>query len=157
MKLCSFCLCIYLTTLVSLLSSQAVFANTRICAAKQVVCTTSVDSVMEVEPCALWDHGKGHLLYSAATAQSTMDYSRKAVEDDVVDSPPSHSIIPVPINSPSPLRGKGVGESSMLKRRDTDGAQRSLDLGLSHSPKNELHKVGMRYRLPFTAFSIAFS
>ena len=112
---------------------------------------------MEVEACALWEHGKGHLLYSAAIAQSTMDYSRKAVEDDVVDSPPSRGIIPVPINSPSPLRGKGVGESSMLKRRDTNGVQRTLDLELSHSPKNELHKVGLRYRLPSTAFSIAFS
>ena len=121
------------------------------------MCTASVDSVMEVEACALWEHGKGHLLYSAATAQSTMDYSRKAIEDDVVDSPPSRGIIPVPINSPSPLQGKGVGESSMLKRRDTNGAQHSLDLGLSHSPKNESHKVGLRYRLPFTAFSIAFS
>ena len=100
---------------------------------------------MEVQACALWEHGKGHLLYSAATAQSTMDYSLKAVENDVVDSPPSRAIILVPINSSSPLQGKGVGESSMLKRRDTNGAQRSLDLGLSHSSKNELHKVGLRY------------
>ena len=112
---------------------------------------------MEVEACALWKHGKGHLLYSAATAQSTMDYLCKAIEDDVVDSPPSRGIILVPINLPSPLRGKGVGESFMLKRRDTNGAQRSLDLGLSHSPKNELHKIGLRYQLLFTAFSIAFS
>ena len=112
---------------------------------------------MEVEACASWEHGKGHLLYSAATAQSTMDYSCKAVKDDIEDSPPSRAIIPIPINSPSPLQGKGVGESSMLKCRDTNGAQRSLDLGLSHSPKNELHKVGLRYRLPFTAFSIASS
>ena len=41
-------------------------------------------------------------------AQSTMDYSCKAVEDDVVVSPPSCAIILVPINSPSLLRGKGV-------------------------------------------------
>ena len=111
-----FKLCISLISLVSLLSFQAVFANTRICAANHDLCTAFVDSVMEVEACALWEHGKGHLLYSAATVQSTMDYSRKVVEDDVVDSPPNHGIIPVPINSPSPLRGKGVGESSMLKR-----------------------------------------
>ena len=112
---------------------------------------------MEVEACALSEHGKGHLLYSAAIAQSTMDYSQKAVEDDVVDSPPNRAIILVPINSPSPLRGKGTGESSMLKCRDTNEAQRSLDLGLSHSPNNKLHKVGLRYRLPSTAFSIASS
>ena len=100
---------------------------------------------MEVEAHALWEHGKGHLLYSTATAQSTMDYSRKAIEDDVVDSPPSRGMILVPINSPSLLWGKGVGESSMLNRRDTNGAQHNLDLELSHSPKNELHKVGLRY------------
>ena len=67
------------------------------------MCTAFVDSVMEVDACALWEHDKGHLLYSAATTQLTMDYSRKAVQDNVVDSPPSCGIIPVPINSPSPL------------------------------------------------------
>ena len=79
------------------------------------MCTVSVDSVMEIETCALTEHGKWHLLYSAATAQLIMDYSCKAVEDDVVDSPPSHAIIPVPINSPSPLWGKGAEESSKSK------------------------------------------
>ena len=86
------------------------------------MCTASVDSMMEIETCALLEHNKWHLLYSAATTQSTMDYSRKAVEDDVVDSPPNHAIILVPINSPSPLWGKGAGESSKLKCQDTNGA-----------------------------------
>ena len=53
------------------------------------MCTASVDSMMELGACALSEHDKRHLLYSVATAQSTMDYSRKAVEDDAVDSPPS--------------------------------------------------------------------
>ena len=79
------------------------------------MCTASVDSVMEVEACALSEYGKGHLLYSATTTQSTMDYLHKAIEDDVVDSPPSCAIIPVPINLPSCLRDKGARESSMLK------------------------------------------
>ena len=70
---------------------------------------------MEVEACALSEHSKGHLLYFVVTAQSTMDYLHKDVEDDVVDSPPSRAIIPIPINLPFPLRGKGTRESFMLK------------------------------------------
>ena len=72
-----------------------------------------------------------------------MDYSRKAVEDDAVNSPPSRGIVPLPISSPSPLRGRGVGQPSKLRHRDTNGAQRSLNLDLAHSPNNVLHKVGL--------------
>ena len=68
------------------------------------MCTESVDSVMEIGTYALSEHDKRHLLYSAAIAQSTMDYSCKAVEDDAVDSPPSRGIVPLPISLPSPLR-----------------------------------------------------
>ena len=93
-----------------------------ICAAKQDVCTTSMDSMMEIEACALLQNNKGHFLYSVATAQSMMDYLRKAIKDDVVDSPPSHAIILVAINLPSPLWGKGTGESSKSKCQDTNGA-----------------------------------
>ena len=82
------------------------------------MCIASVDSMMEIETCGLSEHDKRHLLYSATTAQSTMDYSRKAVEDDVVDSPPSHGIVPLPISSPSPLRVRGAGQSSMSSHRD---------------------------------------
>ena len=97
------------------------------------MCTASVDSVMEIGACALSEHDKRHLLYSAAIVQSTMDYSRKAVEDDVVDSPLSRGIIPLPISSPSPLRDRGAGQSSRSRHRDTNGAQRSLNLELSQS------------------------
>ena len=110
---------------------------------KHDMCTTSVDSVMEIGACALSEHDKRHLLYSAATAQSTMDYSRKAVEDDAVDSPPSRGIVPLPISLPSPLRGRGVGQPSKSRHRDTNGAQCSLNLDLAHSPNNVLHKVGL--------------
>ena len=112
------------------------------------MCTASVDSVMEIETCALSKHSKRHLLYSAATAQSTIDYSRKAVEDlNVVDSPPNRTVIPVPINLPSPLRGKRMGESSKSKCQDTNGAQCSLNLELSQSPNNILHKEDLHYLL----------
>ena len=95
------------------------------------MCTASVDSVMEIGACGLSEHDKRHLLYSATTSQSTMDYLHKAVEDDVVDSPPSRGIIPLPISLPSPLRGRGAGQSSKSRHRDTNGAQRSLNLELS--------------------------
>ena len=115
------------------------------------MCTASVDSVMEIGTYALSEHDKRHLLYSVAIAQSTMDYSRKAVEDDIVDSPLSRAIIPLPISSPSPLRGRGAGVSSKSKCRDTNGAQRNLNLELSQSPNNILHEVGLLYFLPCTA------
>ena len=95
------------------------------------MCTASVDSMMEIGMCGLSEHDKRHLLYSAATTQSTMDYSCKAVEDDVVDSPPSCGIVPLPISSPSPLRVRGAGQSSMSRHGDTNGAQHSLNLELS--------------------------
>ena len=116
--------------------------------AKHDMCTASVDSVMEIRTCALSEHDKRHLLYSTATAQSTMDYSRKAVEDDVVDSPPSRGIIPLPISSPSLLRGRGAGQSSRSRHRDSNGAQRSLNLELSC-------EVGLLYLLFCTALSTA--
>ena len=112
------------------------------------MCTASVDSVMEIGMCALSELDKRHLLYSAATAQSTMDYSRKAVEDDAVDSPPSRGIIPLPISSPSPLWGRGAGQSSRSRHRDSNGAQRSLNLELSR-------EVGLLYLLFCTALSTA--
>ena len=118
------------------------------------MCTASVDSVMEIGTCALLEHDKRHLFYSAATAQSTMDYSRKAVEDDAVDSPPSR-IVPIPISSPSPLRGRGAGQSSKSRHQDSNGAQRSLNLDLSQSSNNVLYKVGLLYLLFCIALSTA--
>ena len=76
------------------------------------MCTASVDSVVEIGAYALLEDDKRHLLYSAARAQSMMDYSRKAVEDDAVDSPPSRGIVPLPISSPSPLWDRGAGQPS---------------------------------------------
>ena len=119
------------------------------------MCTASVHSMMEIGTCGLSEHDKRHLLYSAAIVQSTMDYSRKAVEDDVVDSPSSRGIVPLPISSPSPLRVRGAGQSSMSRHRDTNGAQRSLNLELSQSPNNVLVKVGLLYILFCTALSTA--
>ena len=68
---------------------------------------------MDIGAYALLQHSKGNLLYFAPIAQSTMDYSSKAVDDGVVDSPPSCGA-PLAVNSSSPLWGKGKLQSSEL-------------------------------------------
>ena len=132
---------------VSLLSSQAIFVNTRACDLKRNMCTASVDSVMEIEASTFPQHSKGNLLYSAATAQSTMDYSPKAVEDGVVDSPPSCEVFVV-VNSPSPLRRKAIVRSSQSNWQDSNGTQRNLYLGLSPAPNQKMLMVLLLYHLP---------
>ena len=47
---------------------------------------------MEIGDFAFSQHSNGNLLYSTTIAQLTMDYSPKAIEYGVVDSPPSHKI-----------------------------------------------------------------
>ena len=118
---------------VSLLSSQAIFVNTRACDSKRDMYTASMDSVMDIGASALLQHSKGNLLYSAATAQSTMDYLPKAVEDEVVDNLLSREVL-VAVNLPSPLRGKAMVKSSQSNWRDSNGAQCNLYLGLSLHP-----------------------
>jgi hypothetical protein len=71
-------------------------------------CVASVDSVVD---CGRWDcslQSKGNFLYSAATANSTMDSSTKMIEDGVVDNPPNRTAQLVTISSPSPLRAKST-------------------------------------------------
>ena len=122
-----------LTATVSLLSPQAFVLRSRTCGSKRDVCIASMDSVMDIGAYAISQHSKGNLLYSAPTAQSTMDYLSMAVEDGVVDSLPSCGA-PLAVNSPSPLRRKGKLQSSELNWRDSNGAQRNLYLGLSPAP-----------------------
>ena len=90
---------------------------------------------------------KGIFLYSTATAQSTMDYLPKAIKDGVVDSPPSHAVILVAVDSPSPLQVKETGESSKSKCWDINGAQHNLYLELSPLLNNKLLKVELLYHL----------
>ena len=67
------------------------------------LCTASVDSILRSEDCGLSMKSKGNLLFSAATANSIMDYSRAALDDGEVNSPPAKSHI-ASVTSPSPLR-----------------------------------------------------
>ena len=133
-----------LTATISLLSPQAFVLKSRTCDSKRDVCTASVDLVMDIGAYAISQHSKGNLLYFAPTAQSTMDYSSMAVEDGVVDSPPSRGA-PLAVNSPSPLRGKGKLQSSKLNWRDNNGAQSNLCLGLSPAPHRRSVMVELSY------------
>ena len=108
---------------------------------------------MEIGASAFPQHSKGNLLYSAATAQLTMDYSPKAVEDGVVDSPQSCKVLVV-VNSPSPLRRKAMEKSSQSNWRDNNGAERNLYLGLSSAPNRKMLMVLLLYHLPSSCTEI---
>ena len=62
---------------------------------------------------------------SAATAQSTMDYSTMAVDDGVVDSPIALVAIHERSNSPSPTWPRNVPQAP-LDRSECTPAKRSL-------------------------------
>jgi hypothetical protein len=67
--------------------------------------TASVDSFSDYGQFAISQSGLGHIMYSAATARSTMDFSAMPVDYGVEDSPPNGGKRPHHIvNSPSPLK-----------------------------------------------------
>ena len=134
---------------VSLLSFQAIFVNTRAWDLKRDVYIASVDSVMEIGASAFLQHNKGNLLYSATTAQSTMDYLPKAVDNGVVDSPLSREVLVV-VNSPSPLQSKAILKSLESNWRDSNEAQRNLYLVLSSASNRKSLMVLLLYHLPST-------
>jgi hypothetical protein len=69
---------------------------------------------------------KGNFLYSAATANSTMDFSTTAVEEGVVDSPPAHIPLENGVCSPSPLRSTRVMASPVDEYGRLHAVQRNL-------------------------------
>jgi hypothetical protein len=80
----------------------------------QSACVASVDSVLNEGGLDFSQQSKENFLYSAAPANSTMDYSTKVMEDSVVDSPPSRGPIPNAVTSPSPLKGKTRSRAQIL-------------------------------------------
>ena len=67
-------------------------------------CTASTDSFSDYRQFTVFQSGMGHIMYSAATAWSTMDYSVMPVDDSVVDSPPNGGKRTNPMSSPYPLK-----------------------------------------------------
>jgi hypothetical protein len=73
-----------------------------------------LDLVMDLERLDFFQQNKGNFLYFAATANSTMDYSAKVIEDSVVDSPPSCGRASLTVSSLPPLRGRPNHGMSIL-------------------------------------------
>jgi hypothetical protein len=80
-------------------------------------CVASVDSVFD---CGGGDYSlqsKGNILYSAATANSTMDSSTKIMEDGIVDSPPTRNAQPLRTKSMTPTHIQGSFSNSRSSRK----------------------------------------
>jgi hypothetical protein len=80
---------------------------------------------------------KGNYLFSAATANSTMDYSTKVIEDGVVDSPPSSNHVPQVVSSPSPLRAY----MKAITHLQSSGAFSRSSQKLYKSPQSTIQKL----------------
>ena len=65
-------------------------------------------------------------MLSAATAQSTMDFSMKPVNDGVVDSPPNGGKRPFMVCSPSPLKYRPRSTSPQDRSKMNVVMQRKL-------------------------------
>jgi hypothetical protein len=65
-------------------------------------CRASVDSLMNARNFGPSLRSRGLLLQSAATTQSTMDFSTMVVDDGVVNNPVTRSSRPEILRSPSP-------------------------------------------------------
>jgi hypothetical protein len=73
-----------------------------------------MDSILDQGGLVHSQRSKGNFLFFVVTANSTMDYSAKVIEDGVVDSPPSRGHVPQVVSSPSPLRMKTKAAASIL-------------------------------------------
>lgn len=111
-------------------------------------CRASLDSVRSRNAYAQSQRSKGVLLHSAATAQSTMDYSTMAVDDGVVESPLCHGRIPVRSTTPSPIWPSNVEVSPTAVRREGVSAKRTLYSGSKHPASAKSFEVGfsMQFR-----------
>lgn len=97
-------------------------------------CRTSVDSLLDAKEFAFSLRSKGLLLHSAATAQSTMDYSTMAMDEGVVDSPIPRVPIPDRVDSPSPVWPISAPESPISNRRVFTATKRTLYAGSKEIP-----------------------
>ena len=89
-------------------------------------CAASADSILDYGQYAILQSGLGHIMYSAATAQSTMDFSVKPINHGVVDSPPSGGKRPRPVSSPSPLKARAMPPSPNNRSSAVGPPQRKL-------------------------------
>ena len=101
-------------------------------------CAPSANSFSDYGQFAISQSGLGHIMYSVATAQSTMDFSIMPVDEGVVDSPPNGGKCPLPKSSPSPVKIRGRSTSPGLLLQMNVVTQRKLyeeDVDVLHCPK----------------------
>ena len=89
-------------------------------------CRASMDSLMKDGDCGPSLRSRGVLLHSAATAQSTMDYSTMAIDEGVVDSPINKAPIPRRLESLSPIWPVLVPQSPPHNRQGCTPTKRTL-------------------------------
>jgi len=82
------------------LGGRATLVNEIQCDCK---CATSAHSFSDYGQFDISKGALGHIMYSAKTAQSTMDYLSIPIDDGVVNSPPNGGKHSMPVSSPSPL------------------------------------------------------
>ena len=87
-------------------------------------CQASADSILDYGQYVILS--TGNFLCSAPTVNSTMDFSRKPIDEGVVDSPPDKKKRLSVSCSPSPLRSKDLRTSSMSPTASNKGTQRKL-------------------------------
>ena len=121
-------------------------------------CAASADSILDYGQYAISQSGTGHIMYSAATAQSTMDFSTKPINDGVVDSPPYGGKRPLSVCSPSPLKSRTLITSPRIAPSSGGAPQRKLydDSRLIEEPLPTEVCV-MRSILFFNAFMIVIT
>ena len=90
----------------------------------QLKCHASTDFILDYGQYVILSIG--NFLCSAPTGNSTMDFSTLLVNDGVVDSPPEQKRCSQVLCSPSPLRSKGVQNSSMVPTDLNKATQRKL-------------------------------
>lgn len=116
-------------------------------------CAASADSILDYGQYAISQSGTGHIMYSAATAQSTMDFSTKPINDGVVDSPPYGGKRPLSVCSPSPLKSRTLITSPRVGLAPGGAPQRRLynDSALVEEPL-PMEVCGLRFNSFFQCF-----
>ena len=101
-------------------------------------CAPSADSFSDYGQFAISQSGLGHIMYSAATTQSTMDFSIMPVDEGVVDSPPNGGKCPLTRSSPSLVKIRARSTSPGLVLQMNVVTQRKLyeeDVDVLHCSK----------------------
>ena len=101
-------------------------------------CAPSADSFSDYKQFAISQSGLGHIMYSAATAQSTLDFSIMPVDEGVVDSPSNGGKCPLTRSSPSPVKIRARSTSPGLVSQMNVVTQRKLyekDVDVLHCSK----------------------